>query len=1346
MHPKITRFNLFIVALALSVSVSAQIQDSFTLAYSKLPNTLFQSFFLHDQSSLYQVLGNYYRLKKYDGSIPAPELQPNDFQILYADLWLSQRLDSTGNRPGGKPAHLMDWKAFSKTDSTLRAKIDCPIHLLWMSYNELDSNALYEGALEFDGKFWVVPDSSIQLDQQGNYSLNRSNPYAAAEQAVLRREVFLAGTQANSFYSEQSSASINFQLPDALIQKNVGSVDAYWADFDDGNGFIQIAPNQDYIAHYGSSGSSVEWSEKFIRIRSRIGQQWREARFKVNIIFNTHPSDTSFYSSELPVPTCTVGRATFPARINIDLSDSNEVLTKPIVIVEGFEGTANPYGNLSYAAVRSGYVFDGNGERIYEHLSPLAWLMDSLNVAGFDLIYLDFYESKLPVEQNAATLMHLLQWIDSQKPDDPTTIVGASLGGLIARYALLMAENVGCCLNVAAYGTFDSPHNGAFIPIGLQATTESIARLFPNVPLFSQPWTYTLNSTAARQMLISHFDSNASGTRSEFIDVLSNRHPVNIYRFAISNGSIHGEFSALHDSAGRYLNYGWSDDVPIKHRIGAHQDTLMFNRTGQLKNVQIIGTRSEAHRGPNPYLFEGSKLSNAFRFQRMRWISISNAFKAQFIYTLGNIASFIPSSIVNGAVEAIQTQTNLKLNHLMILTSQQGNKALKTKYPNDYDEIPGSLTDTPASFDYPFITVYSPEHSFIPAFSALDAGDKYDTSVVPIHSGILPFNSIYAPGLSDTSVFNQKHIETTPEIITYLLEQLNGIYRTAPSTINDTFNIAQAQYLRSPYLKQIGDFQITANASLRLGFQGPIGFANSTAIADSIQYLQISLKNGCKAGNVDVYGAIEIGESTKRKAELRIARGTSLVLNSNSKLIIGPSSSLIIESGGRLVIKKGATITLNEGEINANGILELMQGASFEPKGQGTIYGGDDIEFLLHSENAIKIENHRVVLKGQFNIPGELLLFTMDRCDVELKDGGGLFCSAPLELRNSAFNQSVQKQWSGVRALGASVVVEQCEFSGGSPALELAANVHAAVRRSKFTDCNVGTLISNRLDHFTNNSFDRCRLGAGLQVEQSDIIGCRFQNCFDGLLVESDGGSTYLEKCMFNSNQHIGLEARNASVRLSCSHFLSNGDAFVSSGSTIQIARNAGNLFQGNFTAIKAVQCTGLELSQGHNRFVLNQAFDLLCNFDSTAILTKSGGFYQIPANYNSFSSPSSTELIKDRTPVYLSYNPQLAVSNRLCPELSRVATDSSANSPKASAALLVWPNPSDNGKGNIRLPHDEGGTIYLRNLAGQSIQIIQVEQGTQELGIDIGSYRGLCIVQFESKESVAIFRWILPR
>ena len=119
--------------------------------------------------------------------------------------------------------------------------------------------------------------------------------------------------------------------------------------------------------------------------------------------------------------------------------------------------------------------------------SALSWLYDSLTIAGFDIVHLDFREAKLSLQENEINLLRTIRWINDENPSAEITLIGASMGGVIAKMAINDLAKAGCCYPIVGYGSFDVPHRGAFIPIGLQAASKYYAELLPFVPVKAVP-------------------------------------------------------------------------------------------------------------------------------------------------------------------------------------------------------------------------------------------------------------------------------------------------------------------------------------------------------------------------------------------------------------------------------------------------------------------------------------------------------------------------------------------------------------------------------------------------------------------------------------------------------------------------------------------------------------------------------------------------------------------------------------------------------------------------------------------------------------------------------------------
>ena len=144
------------------------------------------------------------------------------------------------------------------------------------------------------------------------------------------------------------------------------------------------------------------------------------------------------------------------------------VLDKPIFFVDGFDPGDDRTIPLTYDLLN----FGNSGENLGDIVRDL----------GFDLIVLNFptYTSSSDgttnidggadfIQRNAYILVELLNTINAIKVGaEENVIIGPSMGGLISRYALRYMEQNTLDHETRLYLSFDSPHLGANVPIGLQ--------------------------------------------------------------------------------------------------------------------------------------------------------------------------------------------------------------------------------------------------------------------------------------------------------------------------------------------------------------------------------------------------------------------------------------------------------------------------------------------------------------------------------------------------------------------------------------------------------------------------------------------------------------------------------------------------------------------------------------------------------------------------------------------------------------------------------------------------------------------------------------------------------------
>lgn len=105
--------------------------------------------------------------------------------------------------------------------------------------------------------------------------------------------------------------------------------------------------------------------------------------------------------------------------------------------------------------------------------------IDAFQQAGYDLIFLDFHDGVDYIQRNALVLEELLDLVNTTKDcnGDDIVVIGASMGGQIARYALTKMESENKHHGVRTYVSFDSPQQGAVVPMGVQASVWALANI-----------------------------------------------------------------------------------------------------------------------------------------------------------------------------------------------------------------------------------------------------------------------------------------------------------------------------------------------------------------------------------------------------------------------------------------------------------------------------------------------------------------------------------------------------------------------------------------------------------------------------------------------------------------------------------------------------------------------------------------------------------------------------------------------------------------------------------------------------------------------------------------------------
>lgn len=200
----------------------------------------------------------------------------------------------------------------------------------------------------------------------------------------------------------------------------------------------------------------------------------------------------------------------------------------PVLVAEGFDMQNNMDWDALYNLL--------NGQQLAE----------TLRAYGRDLLVLDYTNAMRNIFENAALARKAVNYVNANRHDaaDPFTVIGASMGGLVTRIALADMDRAPAAYGASHVNTwisFDSPHKGANIPLGIQ---EFLAFFSDKNSEFAAAAELLgiLNQPAAKQMLLAHYSSSATlagnSSNTAFQAALDAKgFPTSCKRIAVSNGS-----------------------------------------------------------------------------------------------------------------------------------------------------------------------------------------------------------------------------------------------------------------------------------------------------------------------------------------------------------------------------------------------------------------------------------------------------------------------------------------------------------------------------------------------------------------------------------------------------------------------------------------------------------------------------------------------------------------------------------------------------------------------------------------------------------------------------------------
>lgn len=846
------------------------------------------------------------------------------------------------------------------------------------------------------------------------------------------------------------------------------------------------------------------------------------------------------------------------------LLSEDGVFDKPFVFVEGIDfGTDHlpkRNGTFGWDSFSSGATTGP-----YAMLQLMPYWIDTLQQHGYDLVLVDFYDGAKNIKENTALVEKVINLCNTYKNSEHSLVIaGASMGGIISRYALrnMEIQNKKHCTRL--YISLDAPHLGAYIPLSLQAT------LFFMAPHSSAAHNFVYNKLqrpAAKQLLFYQWGIPNPLLPSEFLSFQSDLQTIGLPKtcrnIAIANGNKNG------------IGLSSNTSQPLLTET-CNATILLGGDEFRLKLFPLPGSNNYPENTSTQRVIADLKLSeidydffsiSVAQFTAKPKVSVN---ALPFDFSCGGY-----SSSIKEFVDAVNANSTFN-NSCGTINSDQ----------------------------------FALYHNFVPTTSALKCNANSTFSA--INSNEIPFDNWYAPSSN-----NQPHSGINYGNLAFIAQEVfadelpngNSVLRmNLDNGLNFNFGKTGLQVLPSIIIEN--------NSLVSIG---SIGESNSSLNSIVFPGDEILIETGIDCGGSNVFiresGTLQIGDASGTvNATLRVQENTTINLENNGNLTIYPNSQLILESnsllnmiggtfhlGGKVTLNPGAKIFFSSGEFimnNSNasmefrgGVLHLASQADLvvqTNEGKFDIYSywnEVDIQFDAGSSLTLSGSNSentllRIHEGAMFNEtgPGNFMLFENGK--IELQENSILLSYKPLLFKN-------------IQMTGSENALCQVDYN------------NLSLTNSNVSDCQISNnygMLSALNSTFQNNSpihvrygnycFEDCNFNSSYIISEhlkslSKIVNSNFENnqiaISDYSLVEIG-----ITSCTFNNNS-TAAQKKGGVFTIRCSEFFENGTALeIGKGCVLNMSSSSAggyNVFELNNEHIHFYHSSTPLLNRGFNAF-----------------------------------------------------------------------------------------------------------------------------------------------------------------
>jgi hypothetical protein len=431
-----------------------------------------------------------------------------------------------------------------------------------------------------------------------------ANNYITVSNNLLY-DKYVSGVWQNPYQTEQVFAmspsitlykgrTFNVLLPANLWFTNSSSTVSN-ISINTGSGYVTVTPGTPVPVSYTDTATK-QWTYRLTLTDGSVLYAHSLVKI-INDPIESYSTTSRFGASNVEDIAITASEAYLGVKasgtMTIKYADADRGLRRPLIIAEGYDPgiITKPeykYGESDISQFTS--MVSKSGSSALQELLGTA--------PAYDIIYVNWQNGVDYIQRNALLLEEVIRWVNANK--EPLTtggyatnvVVGESMGGLCARYALKDMENKAQNHQTRLFVSYDAPFQGANTPQGYQhmarhlknlyVRTGSIAQLTDLIlGLFNEPMIGDVldlaGYPASQQMLITYVNTNnvvdnsvhnAWQTELKNLGYPKGVTGVPFRMVAISNGSECGKTQAFSPGANLFTISGNTNTTILGDLLG----------------------------------------------------------------------------------------------------------------------------------------------------------------------------------------------------------------------------------------------------------------------------------------------------------------------------------------------------------------------------------------------------------------------------------------------------------------------------------------------------------------------------------------------------------------------------------------------------------------------------------------------------------------------------------------------------------------------------------------------------------------------------------------------------------